>query len=205
MATSSPEQEKAVSLYVGNEDLTEGSYSFTIKVTDGKNQSVSVEKTISVAAGCCFPAGTLINMSDESLRSIEELKAGDKVLSYNLETKQIEEDEIVKCANRPEQYIFDVILEDNSVIHVTGNHKFYVSEDGENYSYHMLTDIKEGNYLFNKENSPVKILEIRVHEENCTVYDISTKKNHNYYVCSHVEQTSEREREKVLVHNAQGC
>lgn len=85
-------------------------------------------REILIAAGSrCFPAGTLVRTISGYVR-IEELKAGDTVLSKNMTTGELEGQEILKTfknkqGHRRKNVIF--VLRDGTKIRCTAEHEIY--------------------------------------------------------------------------------
>jgi RHS repeat-associated protein len=74
----------------------------------------------------CFVAGTLVH-TKEGVKPIEEIKAGDEVLSYNEETKQVEYKPVVQTFVNYSPEILSVYIEGESKpIETTPGHPFYV-------------------------------------------------------------------------------
>jgi len=70
----------------------------------------------------CFLAGTEITMSDDSTRSIEEIKVGDKVKSFDESTGKFVEGQVVGLrGDSTSEYVLV-----NGTTKVTANHRFYV-------------------------------------------------------------------------------
>lgn len=73
----------------------------------------------------CLHPNTLITMSDGSKKLITDIKAGDKVLTTNDKTLEIEEREVdfvYKNLSKNNQ-MFEIEMEDGNLIKITGNHK----------------------------------------------------------------------------------
>jgi len=76
----------------------------------------------------CFAKGTLVRMSDGTLRAIDEIKVGDSVISYNKESDQFV-CEIVDTVyeNQPKPMV-KVVLEDDTTILCTEDHLFLTND-----------------------------------------------------------------------------
>jgi N12 class adenine-specific DNA methylase len=73
----------------------------------------------------CLHPDTLITMSDNSLKKISNIKEGDIVKTFNIKTKLIENNavEYVYKNNSINEDMYEIEMEDNSIIKITGNHK----------------------------------------------------------------------------------
>lgn len=136
----------------------------------------------------CFVAGTPVS-TVEGLRNIEDLKVGDIVLTYNLETQKAEEKEIVHTIESEDNVLVNITLENGEKLQNTPLHPYYISEKG----WIEAENLKAGDILLTQENGKVKIakVEIETLKEPVKVYNIETADNHNYFVGT----------SKILVHN----
>ena len=74
----------------------------------------------------CLHKDTLIAVPGGS-RTISELKIGDEILSYNHDTEEYYNDVVTGVLIRDNiDNWFEIILEDDSVIYATGDHRFWV-------------------------------------------------------------------------------
>jgi uracil-DNA glycosylase family 4 len=83
----------------------------------------------------CFPAGTKIITCQGSggnwlTRNIEDIGAGDVVLTYNTETKKKEIERVVKASNRDASDLVNVSLNNDNSIISTSKHPYYVVGKG---------------------------------------------------------------------------
>ncbi len=135
----------------------------------------------------CFLKGTLI-YTPNGYKEIQDLKAGDKVYSYNEKTKEIEIDIIKKTMVHTADEYLRVILEDKTDIKVTKMHPFY---DAINETWKPIGKFEVGDYLRDSKKNDIKIISIETIEENQTVYNFETEKHHNYFVT----------KDNILTHN----
>ena len=141
----------------------------------------------SPGAVMCFIAGMKVETINGP-KNIEDIKVGDKVLSYNEVTKETEYKEVTRTFVHDDntELIYKIVI-GGEVIKATGNHPFYV--DG---VYKEAKELKVGDKLLNKNGIYVEIEEITTYESDALVYNIEVADNHNYYV------------ENYLVHNKGG-
>ena len=91
----------------------------------------------------CVAAGTKISTPNGKV-NIEDLKMGDWVYSYNENTQQFELDEVVKLHHNmmissPEK-MFKIVMEDDTFIEITGNHKVLTTRGWIEAKYLLVTD-----------------------------------------------------------------
>jgi Protein of unknown function (DUF1557). len=129
--------------------------------------------------GClCFAKGTMIALPSGE-KAIENLVVGDKVLTLNTKTNEVEEATVLELANRKHHNLYELDFE-NIKITVTDDHPFYF--DGKYYSvtknntYGVMTNtLLEGqkiNCLSNGKIQTIKLKNIKkldICEETYTI------------------------------------
>jgi hypothetical protein len=101
----------------------------------------------------CFGAGTLIAMADNSTRPIEQIKKGDKVKTYNFQTKKSANAYVTKTINRKHTNLFKLVFKDREIIS-TDDHPFW----SEKKKWASLNPQKSNsNYEQTKEISKLQI------------------------------------------------
>lgn len=134
----------------------------------------------------CFTKGTLIHSAGR-LKPIEEIKIGDTVYSYNLETDKVELNKVTNTLNRETQGIYEITA-NKETIHVTAEHPFYVLGKG----WTKAKDLNAGDQLKSSNRKlAVKIAAIKQTSTDVVVYNIEVDGNHNYFVTGST----------ILVHN----
>jgi hypothetical protein len=150
----------------------------------------------------CFVAGTQI-LTKEGLKPIEEIREGDKVLSYNEKTKQTEYKIVVQTIirdARAEQLLSVQVEYETEPLGVTNTHPFYVriykagdntsaEDDGE---WVEAGKLEVGNEIRKADNTWAKVQSITQQSKGAKVYNFEVADNHNYFV----GQTS------LLAHNS---
>lgn len=102
----------------------------TIKDEDGvvKADAVTlvnhIEDTLEIGSGCCFPEGTKITMADGFLKNIEDIKVGEKVLSYDIENDEFMSWR-VKMIGKP---VHPIMTINDGLVQATIDHPFYVKK-----------------------------------------------------------------------------
>ena len=117
-----------------------GNYTVYINTTNGtkirKNdldyfeaefpESFDLKITNCCKHGCkmCFPENTYIVMSDDVVKPIQDIKIGDNVLSYDINSNRIVSNNVKQLFKNPFKGELVVLqFEDNSVVKCTPNHK----------------------------------------------------------------------------------
>jgi len=142
--------------------------------------------SVKIIAHNCFPAGTKIKMADGTVKNIEDIKAGDKLLTLNEDTKEQSEGTVGAVKAKVENLLIHVKLADDTSIESTTHHRFYVEGKG----WVIAQDLKVGDLLLNSSQEEVEVVEIEQKHGEVEVYHIlDVKDNHTYYAGD------------VLVHN----
>ena len=136
-----------------------------------------------------FEQGTLIRTPDGMI-SIEKIKIGDLVYSFNEETNATELKEVTHLISNEGFYdLVSIDTGDGDLINATFEHPFYIDEKWVN-----AEDITKNNSLFGSDGS-IDISKISKIRKKLPVYNFTVKNNHTYFVG----------RAGVLVHNAKKC
>lgn len=78
--------------------------------------------------GCvyCFPSGTKILMADGSTKNIERIKKGNRVMSFNEKTKQLEPATVtVPMKRKNKEQLICLETEDGKILKMTPEHPIY--------------------------------------------------------------------------------
>lgn len=125
----------------------------------------------------CFAGETKV-LTPDGLTSIEDLKVGDEVISYNEETKQNEEKAITNIKSH-EEYDLYYIITRTDTIRCTYDHPFYIKDQGKVLS----RNLRAGDILIDKDGNERRIQSIAYSiDDTETVYDIAVEGNNTYYV-----------------------
>lgn len=104
-------------------------YGWTDKLK-GKFGSVRAEVEPGAKRFFCFPAGTLVRMSDGSTRPIEQVKAQDVVMSRDEETGQTGKQKVTQLFRHVAARALRLRLSSGEQIEATPEHPFYVQDKG---------------------------------------------------------------------------
>jgi len=136
----------------------------------------------------CFTGDTLVATQD-GLRPIEKIEAGDYVWSENTETGEKALKQVLSVSVTKTTLLVHVTTEDGTKISTTENHPFYVEEKG----WCVAAELEPGDHLHTQDGriETVEKTETEHLDEAVKVYNMEIEDWHTYYV-------SDRE---VLVHN----
>lgn len=136
----------------------------------------------------CFVAGTLI-LTAEGLKRIEEIKAGDRVLSADTETMISEYKTVLETFVRRTNEIIHIFIE-NEEITTTVDHPFWVNGKG----FVSAMNLVIGSELINDKGDIVCVENIRreTNRDGVEVFNFKVEDFHTYYVGEN----------GILVHNA---
>lgn len=129
----------------------------------------------------CLTGDTLITMADGKTIRIDSLKVGDKILSLNPETNELEEDEIISCDAdlNKEAEEYDIwTFENNIIIKTINRHRFY-NIDREDFVY--LNEWNLGERAYTQDGNSVKLINHENIKEKVNHYTLFTKKWNNYF------------------------
>ena len=121
--------------------------------------------------GGCFLAGTPITMKDGTTKPIETVKVGDKVLSFDFETKQFKPDKVTKVL----KHISDEYWIVNGHWKVTPNHPVY-----SNGRWTQIGKLKIGDVLFGSDGRAQPIEKIFRIREKVKTYNFEVNPYHTY-------------------------
>lgn len=141
----------------------------------------------------CLPAGTKIMMGDKNCsccsctkneKNIEDVVAGDRLMTYNESTRVVEADEVMEVSSMMTDEIVTVTFSDGVTLKATPNHPFYHLPK----RWVQAGELVTGDFIVSYEK--VKLIDKVEREKKLEkVYDVSMKNNHNFFA------------EGILVHN----
>jgi hypothetical protein len=143
----------------------------------------------------CFIGGTTITMYDGNLKNIENIKIGDKVLSYNLKTKQTEISVVEELENPIHEFFVKLNFEKNIENINTLDHPYHVKDKGWSSYDPQATkhkyglDVKKMNvgdtvlfYKKGKNLQEIRLLEEKFIDQIHQTYNLSkVSENHNFF------------------------
>jgi preprotein translocase subunit YajC len=126
----------------------------------------------------CFVAGTMI-LTASGLVAIENIKAGDKVISTDPETMETAEKTVLETYIREDSKLIHLVINDEEII-TTETHPFYVNNRG----FVNAGELKVGDELLdpNKNILLVENFDVELTDEPTTVYNFQVEDFHTYFV-----------------------
>lgn len=127
-----------------------------------------------VAVDECLHPLTKIKMFDESEKYIKDINIGDKVWSYNTDTKQkeIKEVEYVYHNLSKGENMYEITFDNNKTINITGNHKIRLNE-----CWKRTDEMKIDDEIIGYENMKIKSIKQIVYKDD--VYNLRIKDGNN--------------------------
>ena len=120
-------------------------------------------------------------MSDGTTKRIDQIFQGDKILSINPETDQLEEDEVTysDAWENKTHTEYDIwIFNDGTQIKTVHQHRFYNIEQQKMV---YMQEWKMGEHAYNSRGEIVALTSHQVVKEKVNHYTIFTKKWNNYF------------------------
>ena len=125
----------------------------------------------------CFPAGTLITMADGSTKPIEEIKAGDRVSSMDIESSEKGESTVGSVKSSQVDKLIKVTFGDGELIS-TPLHRICVGVEG----WTTIQNVEVGDTIVSNTGDELVVETIEVIEEETTVYRLDdVADSYNYF------------------------
>ncbi len=147
----------------------------------------------------CFPAGTGVlavkaNGAIDKV-AIENIKVGDRVMSYNEATGMTEVKTVTQTFTSTHEEVVKVTHSGGQTITSSVGHRYYTQR-----GWIGAEDLRAGDILqlVNGETVVVELVQHELLENSQTLYNFEVKDNHNYYVGESVETNV---KDFALVHN----
>jgi hypothetical protein len=128
--------------------------------------------------GGCFVAGTYVHMAGGSWKRIEDVNAGDRVLSRNSQTGQTETEVVEHTFIFYKQATLVLKFADGNKIETTAVHPFYVMGTG----FIPAGQLRAGDRIVTENNVAVRLTSARYTGQHKTVYNIEVADDHTYFV-----------------------
>ncbi len=120
----------------------------------------------------CFLASTPILMADGSTRPIEKVRAGDQIMAFDEEAKNLVKDRVKEFF----VHTADNYLVINNRLRVTPNHPVYSQG-----KWVEIGTLKPGDFLFNSRGRAEIIKAIKPIQKKVKVYNLEVNPYHNYF------------------------
>ena len=172
--------------------------------TDSSGCSEVETQSCTIVTDSCFPAGTKILLSNGNYKNIEDIKAGEYVLSYNEINKNNEASEVLEIESPIRDHMCKIIFSDNSELNLTSEHPIYSNtgwksinpEDTKRENSYMdfVEKLSVGDLILSSNLDYKGVKNISCWNQTIQTYNLkSVSKNRNFYA------------DDVLAHNKGGC
>lgn len=160
----------------------------------------------------CFVKDTLIS-TPEGSKAIQDIKPGDKVLSFNRESKVIEEDRVLSVDSTIVEKTIKIVFEEGETVITTPTHPFYVDGKGwcsvepTNHQGELIVGVlKVGDKVVKQNINSAEILSIEELNEQVTVYNItSVEKNQSFLVNGFIVHNKKAACQTFQANTFHGC
>ena len=152
------------------------------KITEINTKIASLQADLlEIQSRPCFPLSTKV-LTENGYKDIDKITINEKVLSYNENTKENELKDVLRTIiHKDVDVIMYKLLINGNIIEATSMHRFYIKVDT-GYDWILAKDLKIGDIVMNKDGKYYTIDEITNIKIKETVYSLSVKDNHNFYV-----------------------
>ena len=186
---------------VGGEALKGGEIAARLGVDIGGHLSAPVAEKVAarvaeavglVCRTMCFPAGTLV-ATPEGEKPIGEVKTGDRMLTENPKTGEVEAERVEAVHHDPPTWVMAIDLADGSSVEVTPEHPFWVDR-GSNFAgpgWLKAGELRIGDQLRTVGAAEATVISLRYHVAKVEVFTLTLGRNHDFFVGT----------SQVLVHN----
>lgn len=123
----------------------------------------------------CFPAGTKVH-TENGLQNIEDIRTGDKVWSYNEDTREIGLQRVLSMIVSICDHTVRIFTE-NEIIETTAIHPFYTNEGLKDAG-----SLEVGESLLTKDGKFIRIKKIEYSYNSLKVYNFEVANWHTYFV-----------------------
>lgn len=156
-----------------------------VNITNLKHDIIYTQTSKTCTTFTCFTGDTKVAV-ENGYKNIEDIKSGDYVYSYNLDTNKKELNKVLRTFIHQKDEIYTLKV-NNQLIHTTKEHPFYVINKGWINTEKLNFDDK----LLSIKKGPTNIQNISKRNNKTYVYNIEVEDNHNYLITE----------EEILVHN----
>ena len=163
---------------------------------------ISSSNSILVHNAPCFIAGSKIRVENKGIVNIEDVKVGDKVISYNHKDDKVGKYKVKKIRIKTDEFVVTYLFDNGTKLTYTPDHPLYVLEKG--YASYSPKATKEdsgldveqillGDEVLHMDGYGVTISDIIEEEKKEVVYNLDeVEGNNNFFV------------EDLLAHNRAG-
>ena len=139
----------------------------------------------------CFPAGTSV-LTDKGYTPIEELRPGDRVVSFHEERGSVEVSTVSRVHSRTAPSLVEIRLIGGGTVEATPEHPFFCVSSR---SWVAAGELRSGDLLMTSTGDTLPVQEVaRSERTSVPVYNLTVEGAHTYFV-------GVGDGEAVLVHN----
>ncbi len=133
--------------------------------------------------GLCFPAGTPV-MTQEGIKSIENIKVGDEVLSRNRSTGQLEYKKVTALVPpHLSKLLLVYVAAERNPLQPTPEHPFFVRHTAASQGdWVRASQLQSGDMVLTAAGTWTEVLAISPLDKEQLVYNFEVEDNHDYYV-----------------------
>lgn len=147
--------------------------------------------------GKCLPGWQRVYMADGTLKMVEDIVVGDLVLSFNLETRQMEDKSVVAVMNNGRKAIVEVKTGHHDLL-CTLNHPF-LSEDGWIEAGDLTINSQVYTVMDNDWRTPVLVpIRSLISCYDTQTWDITVADNHNFIAEGFIVHNTEASVQRLL-------
>jgi hypothetical protein len=128
--------------------------------------------------GSCFAAGTKV-ATPNGEKKIEEIRAGDEILSADPEGGAPVRETVTQVYERESAVLLEIRVA-NETINVTPEHPFWVVDQG----WVAAGQLNRGSPLLTRDGSVLRVDSVTRHEGSFRVYNLEVATAHTYHVSS---------------------
>lgn len=155
-----------------------------------------------IFSDCCFVAGTQISIDNNQTVNIEDIRSGDSVMSYNIETGENYLTTVKKLIlNKHSTHMVKIIFDDENILEMTDYHPLYTINGWASLTDKKYNQLKIGD-LVKTQNGWSKIINIIQYtlKEPITTYTLDVRDNDEMLVDNEINDNFYANG--IVAHNA---
>lgn len=126
----------------------------------------------------CFVVGTLISMGNGSFKAIEDVKAGDEVLTRDESSGETQVKKVVRTFENQAPSTLALSFLNGERIETTGTHPFYVEGQG----FKAANALGIGTSIITRAGPSLQLVKSEVRSTPSAVYNLEVGDTHTYFV-----------------------
>lgn len=139
---------------------------------------VAAKTEAGLAGKICFVAGTQVLMADGTKKAIEDVRAGDLVMTEDPETGVLSPHRVKRLFQHVADQLYELKVKGGGSVKATPEHPFYVEGRG----WTPIKDLRPGDQLRQPDGSTTEVGVVRALDEGATVYNFEVEAAHDYFV-----------------------